>query len=88
MDSSQQAPTSQIKVQVIPSPERAGQLSPGKTWEALEGRVKELGQSIGEIASQLRTQLDASLAPKSEDKVWRLGEVEVKFRWTWKPKLA
>jgi len=70
---------SQIKVQVIPTPGRAGQLSPGKTWESLEKRIGELGESIGEIAKQLRTQLDASLAPTEETQAWRLGEIEVTF---------
>jgi ABC-type hemin transport system substrate-binding protein len=79
MDSTEQVPKSQIKVQVIPSPVRAGQLSPGKTWEALESRIKELGQSIGEIANQLRSELDASLAPAAEPPAWRLSDVEVTF---------
>lgn len=79
MKSPEAVPKSKIMVQVVPSPARAGQLSPGKTWESLEKRIDELGQSIGEIADRLRTQLDASLAPPEETPAWRLGEVGVTF---------
>lgn len=79
MKSPDPATKSDIMVQVVPSPARAGQLSPGKTWESLETRIDELGRSIGEIADRLRTQLDASLAPSEETPAWRLGEVEVTF---------
>jgi hypothetical protein len=72
-------PRSKIRVQVVPSPARAGQLSPGKTWESLERRIDELGASIGEIADRLRTQLDTSLAPAEETPAWRLREVQVTF---------
>jgi hypothetical protein len=50
MESSEAVPKSKIMVQVVPSPPQAGQLSPGKTWESLEKRIDELGQSIGQIA--------------------------------------
>jgi hypothetical protein len=62
MESSEAVPKSKIMVQVVPSPPQAGQLSPGKTWESLEKRIDELGQSIGQIADGLRTQVDAPCA--------------------------
>jgi Trypsin-co-occurring domain 1 len=68
-----------IMVQVVPSPARAGQLAPSKTWESLEKRIDELGESIGEIADRLRSRLDASLARSRQEPDWDLGEVEVKF---------
>jgi hypothetical protein len=68
-----------IMVQVVPSPAQAGQLSPGKTWESLEQRIDELGDSIGDIADRLQSRLEASLARPHEEPVWHLKEVEVKF---------
>ena len=79
MESREQAAQSKIKVQVVPSPAQAGQLSPGKAWESLERRIDELGESIGEIAERLRSQLDASLAAPEEKPAWHLGEVQVTF---------
>jgi hypothetical protein len=66
-------------VQVVPSPAQAGQLSPSKTWESLEQRINELGDSIGDIADRLRSRLDASLARSNQEQAWDLKEVEVKF---------
>lgn len=70
---------SAILVQVVPNPERAGQLAPGRTWESLEQRGDELGRSIGGIAERLRDQLDASLARSSETPGWALKDVQVTF---------
>jgi len=79
MEPPEQTAQSKIKVQVVPSPAQAGQLSPGRAWEALDKRIDELGESIGEIADRLRGQLDASLAPAEERSAWHLGDVRVTF---------
>jgi hypothetical protein len=68
----------EIKVQVVPSPDRARQLAPGKTWESLDARVGELGESIADIAKRLREQLDSGLAT-TEEPGWQLDDVELKF---------
>jgi hypothetical protein len=71
-------PRSLIKVQVVPNPEQAGQLGPGRSWEALADRIDEIGVSVGEIAKQLRGQLEASLA-ESDVAGWRIREVALNF---------
>jgi hypothetical protein len=67
-----------IKVQIVPTPERAGQLAPGKTWESLDRRIDELGESIADIARRLRTRLDEGLVQEDRSG-WQLDEVELKF---------
>ncbi len=79
MEEPQKVQQSAIKVQVVPSPAQAGQLSPGKAWESLEKRIDELGESIGEIAERFRSRLDSGLAPPEEKPAWHLGAVQVTF---------
>ncbi len=69
---------SDIRVSVVPPPERAGELAGGALVERFTNRVDELGDSIGEIALRLRSRLDADLA-RDQSSAWTLGEVVVTF---------
>jgi hypothetical protein len=70
--------SSEIKVRVIPVPGREGELTGEKLTERFADRVHELGGSLGEIANELRAQLDATL---QEDRAvdWRLSQVGLTF---------
>jgi hypothetical protein len=70
---------SEINVRVVPDPARAGELTGGEQlMERFADRVGELGASLGEIANELRSQLDASLTSDSGH-AWRLDEICLTF---------
>ncbi len=68
---------SQIHVYVEPGPEYAGEVGVPLT-ELFAERVRDLGQGLGEIANDLRSQLDAAL--HEDDRAeWGLEEVQLSF---------
>jgi hypothetical protein len=68
---------SQIQVYVEPGSEYAGEVGASLT-EQFADRVRELGQGLGEIANDLRAQLDATL--REDDRTsWGLEEVQLSF---------
>jgi hypothetical protein len=70
---------SEIRVYVTPDRSRAGNLKKGQPLsERFADRVEELGQGLGEIANDLRDQLDATLADDDRDG-WGLEEVQLTF---------
>jgi|GEM_PF-2806447 len=70
--------TSTIDVRVVPGPQHVGELSREKSVERLKKRVHELGDSIGEIAGDLRERLDVTLADR-DDSSWALDQVQLSF---------
>jgi len=70
--------TSNIKVRVVAGPERKGELSKSKSTEEFGKRVSELGDSIGEIANELRRKLDDALE-QGEESNWGLDQIQLSF---------
>lgn len=68
-----------IQVVVVPDPASAGQLAPGRSWEALEDRIGEIGTSVGAIATQLRERLEATLDDPAVEALWRIDTVTLAF---------
>ena len=70
----------EILVQVVADPGRAGQLAGGGSLtERFADRIDELGASLGEIANGLRERLDADLREEPEGEGLRLREVALAF---------
>ena len=69
---------SEIYVRVVPGPAHAGELTGEKTTERFKTRVQELGDSIGEIANDLRARLDVAL-DHPDDSNWALDQVVLSF---------
>ena len=69
---------SEILVYVEPGPEFEGEAGPGELVESFASRVRDLGQGLGEIANDLRAQLDATLEQDERDR-WGLDEVQLSF---------
>ena len=67
----------EIQVQVAPSAKVAGQLRGGAVIENFRDRVTELGAGLGDIANDLREQLEATLREGKEG--WSLDEVALSF---------
>lgn len=68
---------SQILVWVQPDPEDEGAVGVPRVEDFGE-RARDLGQGLGEIASDLREQLDASLE-EGDSGGWGLDEVQLSF---------
>lgn len=68
----------EIRVRVVPDPTRAGELAGETLTERFADRVRELGESLGLIANDLRSQLDATLAD-DEHTGWGLEEIALTF---------
>jgi hypothetical protein len=71
------AMSGKIQVQVAPSAKLAGQLRGGTVVESFQARVAELGAGLGEIANDLREQLEETLREAKEG--WSLDEVSLSF---------
>jgi hypothetical protein len=70
---------SEIRIQVVPDPGRLGDLAAGGSFtEKFADRARELGESLGDIANELRDQLDTRLRQK-EDSRWELAELQLQF---------
>ena len=69
---------SSIRVYVQPSPRFEGEVSGAKLLERFGDRIEELGSSLGEIANDLRAQLDATL-DRDDGSGWGLEEVQLSF---------
>ena len=72
------ASASAIHVRVVPGPEHRGELSRGRSSEEFGKRISELGDSIGEIANELRRKLDAALE-QGEESDWGLEQIQLSF---------
>jgi hypothetical protein len=68
----------EIKVQVVPDPTKAGQLTGRTQTEKLGDRIDELGASLGSIANSLRARLEETLE-KEDEVAWKLDEVALTF---------
>jgi hypothetical protein len=68
----------EVYVEVRPDPQRAGDLAGGTLTEKFKQRVHELGASLGEIANDLRGQLEQELQ-EPETGGWRLDEIGLTF---------
>ena len=69
----------EIYVEVLPKATVAGDLAPQvPTFELLEGRIGEIGDSLGWVAVKLRDQLEERLPVEPKPR-WALEEVEVMF---------
>ncbi len=69
---------SNINVRVVAGPKHKGELSQGKSTEEFGKRVSELGDSIGEIANELRRKLDDALE-QGEESDWGLDQIQLSF---------
>ncbi len=69
---------SEIIVRVVPDPARAGEATGAQLTERFADRVHELGASLGEIANELRGELERTLEQEPRDG-WRLDEVALTF---------
>jgi hypothetical protein len=67
-----------VYVEVRPDPNNAGNLVGHTTLEKFKERVHELGASLGDIANQLRDQLEHQLQDHAESD-WQLDEIGLKF---------
>jgi len=68
----------EIKVQVVPDPNRLGDLSGQTLTERFADRIRELGAGLGNIANDLREELDRTLTD-GVGRSWRLDEVGLAF---------
>jgi Trypsin-co-occurring domain 1 len=68
----------EILVRVIPDPAQMGNLSGSTLTERFNDRVRELGEGLGQIANDLRDQLDRTLR-EDQDPGWGLEEVSLSF---------
>lgn len=67
-----------VYVEVRPDPSNAGNLVGQTTVEKFRERVHELGASLGDIANQLRDQLEHQLRDHDETG-WQLEEIGLTF---------
>lgn len=70
--------SSEIRVCVTPDPALAGELSGETLSERFADRVHELGEGLGQIANDLRDQLDATLK-EDGSRGWGLEAVQLTF---------
>jgi hypothetical protein len=67
-----------VRVQVQPDPTRAGEIGALDVFERFAERVDELGASIADVATRLRTSLESRLAADRSDR-WQMSQVVVEF---------
>lgn len=67
-----------VYVEVRPDPYGAGDLAGKTPKEKFTERVRELGAGLGDIANQLRDQLERQLR-EQEERGWRLEEIGLRF---------
>lgn len=70
--------SSEIMVYVAPDPKRVGETSGRRKAERFADRVHDLGQNLGNIANDLRKQLDETLQDDDRNG-WGLDEVKLSF---------
>lgn len=78
MDTQEKELSSEILVQVVPDAASVGNLTAGSFTENFSKRAHEIGQSIGEIATSIRAELDNALKTAASH-MRPPDEVELKF---------